>query len=320
MNILVEASDLSFNDKFKKASSDEVDDVIFQFLKTILANIPDEQLKEFVRKNISLLYSECKRYTLSEDNPFIIYLNKYNKKNGNIDPFLSYENYAFIHNLLANRKINEKQLAFNCPEDEQIRILLNPNLFLETNSDKNYLVDIYSYILSANLNNYIKNDFIKSIFNGQNLKDITSKIELLMLLYFTDYLQTVNDNGIKSDKLSKEEIAIIQEEAKNKIQNKALVSSKFISVDLIEHQFKLLSELTQESSRDEYGKQQQTDIDNKSKEEKSSVNDRWNEGQKRTIRSKIADIKKSFETIYNDGEIMSRQDFKDLLNAIYKEL
>lgn len=331
---LTEATDTTFQDRFSQANSSEMNDLFKEFFAANqFPGYNEDTYSKFVDSVSPLLYSECKKYTLSMDNPFMQYIKRYATQNGNIDPLLKYDNYAFIHNLIANNIVTEKQLAGTCPENEQIRLLVNPNLFnVASDSDKLYLIQVYDYILSNNLNSYVNNAYVKAIFSDvKDLNDKTKeeiakvdlnkhKLDLIDLIYFTNYIREISDRGIKQSDTNKGELIKLITDARSVYDPKRIVSAPLKDVNIIENQFKLLKDLTQEGQRADNGQYQRTDVENKDQENNKNRSNQISAQEKRAILSKASDIKKGFESVYNNNQRISNADFKKLLKTIYDEI
>lgn len=323
--ILVEETDLSYDRSYKQTSDiNEIKKIFNEFFLDNISSNADE-VKRFVDTNMAALGQEARKYSLSMDNPFMLFLKKYRDKNGNLKPFLDNSDiYGVLHNCVSQGIINEKELAFTCPEKDQIRILMNPNLYNITPiSDIRYLISLYSDVLEKNMNSFITNAYVKAAFADKikndgnvtykysDMNSLNNKQKLLRALLFTDAIDELSDDKVKID--NKEESIDKARKKINSINDKFLVSAPFIAVDLIEHQAKLLRELVQQGSRDEAGRKQQTDID---KKDTNNANQALTPKQQNYYRSRSSDLLKNLRKQFPDEPLSSAKDVSNLLKKI----
>ena len=305
MKLLKEADELDINqnidyaEEFKHTlNSFDLIKLFKNFFKSVnFKGYNEQEWNKFVDNTFDILTVECQTYGLSVENPFFHFLSEYAVKNKNLQPFTNEDSkYRLLHNLVSERFIETKQLSFKCPEDEQIRILLNQNLWNLSNlQDIAYLIKLYVWFIDTDLNNYVINSWIKAGFNfnhsvvktvinpktkkkekkvidkvNVNFKDLKTKIALIKCCMFTNYIEELDNQ--KKVKNSDPEIPLKEFNDKlNKItENNMLVSGKFMPINTIYHQIYLLREGVQESKRDVEGRYQQTDVDNKNKKSDSS--------------------------------------------------
>lgn len=265
---LTEANDLSFNQRFKEAQTavDKVN-VLTEFGK--LNNLGGADWDEFVNTNYVPLVRECEAYGLSLDNPFFVFLKKY----GNIKVFLNSENYDILHNIVASNIISTKQLAFTCPESDQVRLLLNPNLWnIAAKDDVKWLIKTFVWFLEENtLNDYVINVYVRAAFSENsagtgeqqisvNFDTFANRKKLLRNLYFTTNINQVNDAKLKSGNDDKEKFEQLKTQL-NAASDDYFVSRPLQPVDIIEQQIKVLNQNVQESARGERGQYQQKESD-----------------------------------------------------------
>lgn len=327
---LDEAIDFSFNERFKNTNDpQELRKIFIEFFTQNLLNNEDI-ITSFVDNNIDALTLEAQKYTLTTDNPFYRFLKVYLNHHNNIDPFSSTdENYAIIHDCVAKGDLSEKQLAWTCPENEQVRIIINPNLYkVSPKSDIVYLISVYTDVLDKNMNTFILNNYVKAAFsdgvqekNGKlvyekpDMNTIDNKINLLKTLFFSEVLFQLTSNQIGENILE----TVNKAKSKiNSIDKNALVSTKFMNIDAIEHQVKILRELTQESKRDDFGRYQKTDTDKNNEKDSDNLNI-----DRRAInyyRTKLNDSAQALKKVFPDLNERSASQLKALLKGLYDSL
>jgi hypothetical protein len=336
--ILNEANDLSFNDTYKKTSDIlEKRDVIKEFGKqSNMKGFNTADWESFVDNNYTTLIIECDYFGLSMDNPFMMFLNEYGNKNGNIKPFINIENYDLLHNLVSDRVLSIKQVSWTCPEEDQIRILVNPNLWnISSKDDVDWLIKTYCWFLEEDLNRVIKNSYVRAAFSKTVFDDLNNinkvvvdfnekgnRETLIRALFFTQYINELSDSKlklkIKTTEDNNEYVSKEIEEVRNKIDsirnNNFLVSHQFENCDIIEQQIKVLNELVQESSRNSEGEYQSTDIDNNEDNNDDYLfKSNLNQQQKRFIQSKKTDIVNSLSNFLGSRD---RNFIRDALKYI----
>lgn len=329
--ILTEANDLSYVQQFKNAKEpDEVADIIKEFCKSAGFNgYNEEEWNKFIDTNLNSLNIECNKYGLSKDNPFFGFLEKYTQQNGNITSFLVKENWNILHNCVSNGVLETKQLSFKCPEIEQVRILVNPNLWnISPKSDVLYLIKLYSWTIDQNLNTYILNAYVKAAFseevtldNGKidfekpDMNKIVNKVGLLKCLFFTDYINLLTEDKIKNT--AKTPTLVLQELQKKILNIKSqnmLISHTFESVDLIEQQVGVLREQVQESHRDVDGRYQKTDTEDQN--QKTEFGDRsakFSNRERSNILSKSDSVINAIKSTFNTN---NKADIRDILKVL----
>lgn len=306
---------VDFNQRFKSTTNpDEIIKIFKDFLRSAnFKNYDEEKWNDFVDNNFDTLTIECQYYGLSMENPFFQFLKTYATKNENIDPFVDDSKYKLLHNLVSDRYIESKQLSFKCPEDEQIRILLNPNLWKLPNGDINYLIKLYVWFIDTDLNRYIINSWVKAGFKGKfkTFNDQTAKIALIKCCMFTNYIDELD----KEKKAKNDDPKIPLKEFNDKLTkitgDNMLVSGEFMPINMIYHQVYLLKEGAQESNRGVDGQYQQTDVDNNV----NSSTKKWDNFTRvqkfdlNNIKSNVlSDIKKNINsklgTKYSDEDVL----------------
>lgn len=216
----------------------------FQSIGLALDDI--DNWRKFIESNSYNLYLEAQHYGLDKTNPFFTFLSKFVTQNKSI--LILNNLYGTLHNLVARQSIDEKQLAFTCPEDEQIRILMNKSLYQNNTSDFTYLIRSYNWLLNLDINRDIKNKYIIKFFkNSSN----TDRIALIKNIYFTDAITKF----MLSQKTEADENTFLSAVFKPT----SLVSSPLINCDNIEQNIKWLDENIQESGRGINGQYQEKD-------------------------------------------------------------
>lgn len=329
--ILKEANDLSYVQKFKDAQKNKDPELPIKLIKEFLKscnfkNYNEEEYNKFVDTNSHTLYLECDIYSLSLENPFFKFLQEYSLKNSNISPFLIKENYNIVHNLIAKDIIETKQLANTCSVDKQIRILFNPNLWsIQSKNDINYLIKLFNWVLDTKINDYVLNYYVKILFSPEkitdyknvdlkkiNLDNFNTKQLFLRCLFFTDYINKIDDrNLINDDNKISEYFEGIRNNISKLADNAMFVSAKFRSVDEIEQAVKMLKENVQEGNRGLDGKYRETDTNNKITDKKTANN--INPTEKRQILNKSA---ATIEAIKRDYGITDKQSIRDILKIL----
>lgn len=300
---------------FRNAKTpEEEQNVIAQFCANFgFASYNADDWNTFIKNNLNSLHIECTYYGLNKDNPFFMFLQQYSVQNHNIKAFLVTGKYNILHNLLSNNQITEKQLNWTCSEQEQIRILLNPNLWgVSPLSDISYLIRVYCDIVSDNLTYYIRNDYIINTLTGGNpatINSTTVRICLLKCIFFTEYIAQLYEAFLNNDSQKSEEI-------KNKILAlkgdgyRSLVSGEFNSADSIEHQINILSETSQRSGRAADGRfQRDTGKENPREEEYSQFTNQ----QLKVIKQNAPQIVNQIKTTFG---VKSNAAARDLLKAL----
>ena len=244
---------LDYFDDYK--SKNELIQKWLDYFPTIgLATDDVDNWKKFIDVNSYTLYLEAKYYGLEKTNPFFMFLYEFIKTNKSISPLINL--YNQLHNLVARDVINSKQLAFTCPQNEQIQILLNNSLYKNNSADYVYLVKCYNWLLDITIDRDIKNKYVVGIFkdNKKNSTELsTDKLLLIKTIFFTDALiKLMNSNKTADDEnrfLDQLEIA----------EKKSLLTDTLINCDTVEQNINWLNQNIQESSTDIYGRKQQSD-------------------------------------------------------------
>lgn len=311
---LTEDNDLSFNQRFKEAKNpSDVLPIIQEFCNMQgFPNYNKEEWDTFINNNLNSIYIECNKYGLSMDNPFFQFLHRYSQQNGTIKPFLDRNNYDLLHNCVSNRILDKKQLSFKCSEEQQVRILLNPHLWdTASKPDLLYLIKVYNWVLSEDLNRYIINKSVRAAlsdnlervddklkYDEPDFNDKKSEIMLLKTLFCT---KLINELEFK-------DVITVNNSIKSMVENNGmLVSSPIMPADIVEQQIASLSERVQESRRGPNGKFQKG-TNQKGGGERGA--ERFSPNEKANILSKADKIKKSIISTY---KINSAQDLRDIL-------
>ena len=303
---------IDFNQRFKSTTNpDEIIKIFKDFLRSAnFKNYNEEKWNDFVDNNFDTLTIECQYYGLSMENPFFQFLKTYATKNESINVFVYGSRYKLLHNLVSDRYIESKQLSFKCPEDEQIRILLNPNLWRLSNGDINYLIKLYVWFIDTDLNRYVINSWVKAGFKDK-FKTFKDKVALIKCCMFTNYIDELD----KEKKAKNNDPKIPLKEFNDKLTkitgDNMLVSGKFMPINMIYHQVYLLKEGAQESNRGVDGQYQQTDVDNNvnSRTKKSDNFTRVEKIDLNKVKSNVlSDIKKNINsklsTKYSDEDVL----------------
>ena len=304
---------LDYFDDYK--SKKELIQKWLDYLPTIgLATDDVDNWKKFIDVNSYTLYLEIKYFDLEKTNPFFMFLYEFIKTNKSISPLINL--YDQLHNLVARDVINSKQLAFTCPQNEQIQILLNNSLYKNNSADYVYLIKCYNWLLDITIDRDIKNKYVVGIFkdNDRNSTELsTDKLLLIKTIFFTDALiklmtsnKTADDENRFLDQL---EIA----------ESKSLIADPLINCDTIEQNIKWLNENIQESSTDIYGRTQQSDSvgNEQTNNNKNSIYLSTNQKQalKQKLQPQLDQLTKNLAQ--NTGINLKASDLAKLINQIF---
>lgn len=332
---LVEANDLSFVDKFKNSRDIlEQKSLIKQFCATAgFKNYVKQDWDEFVDNTFSTLSIECKHYGLSLDNPFFAFLKEYNNRNGSIAVFKNIDTYNVLHNAVANGILSTKQIAFTSAQDEQIRILINPNLWkLSNRNDIVYLIKLYDWFLDSDLNRYILNAYVKAAFapnfeisdhqltfDNVDFEKLGTKLWLMRCVFLTDYLNELSELKVKQGGMTSMKPVLDnlrKRLAQNNIQvglgGDPLSRDPFVNVNMIEQQIKTLRELVQESPEDITGRTQETDT-NPGEDDNYDEGDGLSAKQRAAIKRQQQPVIDAVKKTYN---VNNDVDIRKVLKAI----
>lgn len=230
---------------------------------------------KFVDTNYGALIPEFKQYSFELNNPYIKFIQTYQRKNTNLNAFSqSPINYKCIHDLVGDGVLTTKQIAFTAPEKEQMSILLNTNIYEQ---DLNTLIFIIKTVVwfidnERNLNNYIINRNIKAAFSSKarkklekatdNTKEnnekvtesLTEDIDSIKNLTAEDLTLTSEDlYHLRKATIFTDLVIKVNEDPNISIYDASQVSeisTKPQAVNIIENQLKLLHTTVQESGRD----------------------------------------------------------------------
>lgn len=304
---------LDYFDDYK--SKKELIQKWLDYLPTIgLATDDVDNWKKFIDVNSYTLYLEIKYFGLEKTNPFFMFLYEFIKTNKSISPLINL--YNQLHNLVARDVINSKQVAFTCPQNEQIQILLNNSLYKNNSADYVYLIKCYNWLLDITIDRDIKNKYVVGIFkdNDRNSTELsTDKLLLIKTIFFTDALiklmtsnKTADDENRFLDQL---EIA----------ESKSLITDPLINCDTIEQNIKWLNENIQESSTDIYGRTQQSDsVENeRTNNNKNAIYLSTNQKQalKQKLQPQLDQLTKNLAQ--NTGINLKASDLAKLINQIF---
>ena len=166
-----------------------------------LAGLDRGYASEFVYENLRFLPQEMNTYGFDLQNPFIVFLQKIqNNKSEILDYLNDQNNWMVIHNAVANNILTPEQLMFNCNEDEQPKLLINPFFYTEISlKDKMWILQCFEWCNNKKeLNKLILHLGIKLLFSNitelLNSKDTTITKEKL-----NAYASSVNYNGINNN-------------------------------------------------------------------------------------------------------------------------
>lgn len=317
--------DINWVEEYRKANATtkplEIMKVIQRFLATLNFKGYDEnKFNTFVRNNGDSLRLECNKYGLSKDNPFFIFLQQYLDYGGIIDTFIDYNKWNLLHNCVANGTLETNQLTFKSETKKQIRILFNPNLWsISPVSDIKFCIELYAELVNTNLNYFITNGYVKAAFAeddqeagaeeglskplaSADMNDPTNVVGLMKCLFMTDYIEELDKNKIrinpetrKLDASGQSKIDQVRAEL-NKIktnENYDLISGKLISVDVIEHQYKILNENVQLSDTALNGQKQKKDTDDVNKYSYNNTAQKGGDANKNKINIDMQNLIKS---------------------------
>lgn len=243
---------------------------------------------KFVTTNFSTLTKELDVFGLSKTNPFILFLNNYYMVNKNITPFLDKDKYNILHNCLSNNILSDKQVAFTCPENEQVRILVNKNLWSQKYSDIKWLIKLWVELGDDRYYTILNKDVLEFFKDDIKRRDFLSLQKAVM---FTSQIKRFKE---------KEKDPTIKLLSKSTIDNISAITDNFESLELIDEQVGLLSQDTQESPRGVKGQYQHTDTDPNIKKAKEEPID-------------VEQANKTVDKLYVD-----RKDFNDILTKLKK--
>lgn len=180
-----------YKDALNKGDSESLNAVLSQFYKEVLPRLPQDVVETFIRNNIDAIISEADSYGLNDNNPFVVFLNRFIDKRTNIDPFLETAKYNALHNMVARDVLKTSQLRDTCPKEQQAGILLNTSLWENNAEDIKWLVNTYLWFMNSGWNGLHLAD-ISDTAIGQGLRsavDVNDKFEfrdvLRKLCFFT---------------------------------------------------------------------------------------------------------------------------------------
>lgn len=144
---------IDYTQKYKEAlnsgNSDALNEVLSQFYKEALPRLPQDVVETFVRNNIDAIIAEADSYGLNDNNPFVVFLNRFIEKRNNIDPFLETTKYNALHNMVARDILKVSQLRDTCPKEQQAGILLNTSLWENNPEDIRWLINTYLWFMNS---------------------------------------------------------------------------------------------------------------------------------------------------------------------------
>lgn len=349
---------INWTEKYRQAKNpSDVREIIQGFLKTLnFKNYDESKFNKFVSTNLNSLWLECNKYGLSKDNPFFLFLQNYlGNKGTNIDVFFDQNKWDLLHNCVANDILEEKQLTFKSETEKQIRILFNPNLWnISPVSDIKFCIELYARLVDTNLNNFIKNGYVKAAFAKESdagkhagdhsaqlvaadMNNPANTVGLLKCLFMTNYIEELDNSKVAINTQSRQ-LGDDGKSAIDKIRNhikaieddksKDLISGQLVSVDVIEHQYKILNENVQLSNTALDGKRQKTDTDDNNKYYGTDTKDRkasnqntiaksytYNENAKRFLASNN-NYNDLLSAVKNAAGTNNKRDIKDILAAL----
>lgn len=257
-----EIKKITINDFNNFSSKDDLINKWLEYFQSIGLAIDDiDNWRDFINVNSHSLYLEAKYYGLDRTNPFFAFLSKFIQLNKAIN--ILTELYNTLHNLVARGSIAEKQLSFTCPEDEQIRVLVNKNLYKNNPNDFKYLIRCYNWLLELDIERDIKNKYIVDCFKEQN--KVNDNLVLIRNIFFSDAITKF----MTSDKSQDNKNVLVDSLFKNHAED-SLISTSLISCDTIEQNIKWLNENVQESGRNINGQYQQKESDKNAGQNKNS--------------------------------------------------
>lgn len=279
-----------------------------EFFRSIGFTIADdrEPWETFIKENSHTLYIEAQYFGMNKNNPFFKFLAAYVPVGTNSIADLT-RLYGTLHNLVARGSISEKQVAFTCPEKEQIRILLNRTLYHNCQNNENdfcYLIKCYNWLLSIDIKRDVKNKFIVDNFTNKQ----TDKVQLIRCIFFTKALTTF----MESDKTDQDETIFIGELKKN-IDSNFLISAQLMPCDDIEKNMNWLNQNVQESGRTINGKGQKADVDLKKQNGKQNDTPYVSPGEKQIIVNKMKPALDQAVKAANISGVESTADFVKLI-------
>lgn len=274
-------------------------------------------VEDFLKYNSITFRDECQKYGGSADrNPFIAFLKTYGNKNSGVDPFLKdAQRWNILHNLVADRTLDEKQLSFKASVADQISLLLNPTLWEQPASDIKYIIDTYIWLKEAyNLPNFLINKYIifacvpniavkdgKPAITNASYRDSKVRDNIVKAVLFANLGNLVN--SIRDLWANFEPVGGTQEEKDASIEkliascgsaldhaagNVSVDSSKINDADMVEDNISLFNQAVQESSIDPVdGTEQETDTIETGSKQAYSRSDKVMDDLKTAISKKI---------------------------------
>ena len=119
---------------FDKGNTSDLVESISGLLE--LAGLDSTYASKFAYENLRFLPQEMNTYGFDLQNPFIVFLQKVqNSKPKILDYLNNQDNWMIIHNAIANNVLTPEQLMFNCNEDEQPKLLINPFFYTDISSN-----------------------------------------------------------------------------------------------------------------------------------------------------------------------------------------
>lgn len=317
--------------KFKDARyPKDIAKVIKQFCKDFgFPNYKEQDFNTFIDNNLYALQLECNQYNLSSNNPFFQFLVRYLEVNSDITPFINQTNWGILHNCISNGILTTKQLSFKCPATEEIKILLNKNLWgIKPSDDILYLIKLYNWFLEENLNRYVINGYVRAIFSKidrdnkidfkstDNLDKLDNKIALINLTFFSQEIKQITENAQK--RVGSSEYILSQLNAKRyKFNKDAAYRTPFESVDMIENQVEMLQDQVQENSETYKYENPGTDKDT----DGTGKQDKYTKSYVRQVIAKSQPIIDTINKTYgNSYTSLSKSDLRDILNILSDNL
>ena len=206
----------SLEQQYQSGTLTEKENALIQLF--VINGIKQEESEKFVRSNISVFYTEIRVYGFNPtNNPLFSFIIYYNNSNKTISPFFDENNYAVLHNVLAQRILSPNEVAMRVADENQIKILLNPSFWSTgKQQDKIWLIQLYVWLSFGQ-------EVKKNIINDAVLLSICPLINLSSVKI--DFVE--NDEGeIESDEVNEDKLREIYEALQKDVNNVSIFQSK----------------------------------------------------------------------------------------------
>ena len=184
---------------FDKGNASDLVESISGLLE--LAGLDSTYASKFAYENLRFLPQEMNTYGFDLQNPFIVFLQKVqNSKPKILDYLNNQDNWMIVHNAIANNVLTPEQLMFNCNEDEQPKLLINPFFYTDISSnDKMWVLQCFEWCNDEKeITKLIQHLGIKLLFS--NITELLkSKETTISKEKLNNYASSVNYTGINNN-------------------------------------------------------------------------------------------------------------------------